>query len=102
MLKTAGLVLLMLGLAAGVVLVLAPLGMLGASGAVAPWVLFPLASASGLVLTFLGGSTSSGLAASRALGAGLVTLALVAAVALLLTGAGFWTPAASTLSLWYV
>jgi hypothetical protein len=98
----AGVVLVVLGLFAGVVLLAAPLGVaVGAPGA-ALWVLFPMLTVIGYMLTVAGSRTSQVQGLSFGLSCALLLLAVIAAVALVLSAAALVPLNGSTVSLWYV
>ncbi|TFW18828.1 hypothetical protein E4L96_12600 [Massilia arenosa] len=97
-----GLLLLLMGLFAGLVLVLVPFGVALFSANLILWGLFPLFTLIGFVLCV----TTAGRAGIRnvALGASwfLLVLAIGSAAGLLADGVGLIAPAAGTFSLWYV
>jgi len=98
----AGVVLMVMGLFAGAVLVAAPLGLAGASPGPALGVLFPLLTVAGYVLTIAGSRTSQVQGLSFAVSCALLVLAVVAAVALVLSAAAVVPLSGGTLPLWYV
>jgi len=98
----AGAVLMVMGLFAGVVLVAAPLGLGGWSASAALWVLFPLFTLVGYMLTVAGSRASQARGLSFGVSCALLLLAVVAAVALVLSAASVVPLDGSTLSLWYV
>ena len=98
----AGVVLMVMGLFAGAVLVAAPLGLAGGSIGLALWVLFPLLTVVGYMLTIAGSRTSQVQGLSFAVSCALLLLAVVAAVALVLSAAAVVPVNDGTLPLWYV
>ena len=98
----AGVVLMVMGLFAGAVLVAAPLGLAGGSLGLALWVLFPLLTVAGYMLTIAGSRTSQVQGLSFAVSCALLLLAVVAAMALVLSAAAVVPLNGSTLPLWYV
>lgn len=98
----AGVVLMAMGLFAGGVLVAAPIGLAGGSTGLALWVLFPLLTIAGYTLTIAGSRTSQVQGLSFAVSCALLLLAVVAAVALVLSAASVVPLSGSTLPLWYV
>jgi hypothetical protein len=98
----AGAVLLLMGLFSGAVLVAAPLGLMAAPPSLSLWVLFPLFTLVGYMLTVAGSRTSRLEGLSFALSCGLLLLAVAAAVALVLSAASVIPLQGNTLSLWYV
>src|SRR5688572_4511691 len=102
MLFAAGLVLLVLGILSGAILVLAPLGLTGASAGLTLWILFPVFTVMGYLLAALPARTTALSWLTRASGVVLLTLALMAGVALVLQGGSMVESRGDTLSLWYV
>jgi len=102
MIFVAGIVLLALGLFAGALLLLIPLGVIEGAAGIALWVLFPVFAIGGYLMAASAANDSILPMLSRASGAILVLLALAAAVALVLQAAALFQPAGDTLSLWYV
>ncbi len=98
----AGMVLMVMGLFAGVVLVAVPLGLTASSPGLSLWVLFPLFTIGGYMLTVAGSRTSQVQGLSFGVSCVLLLLAVVAAVALVLSAAAVVPLNGSTLSLWYV
>jgi hypothetical protein len=96
-----GIALVVMGLFAAAMLVLAPLGLVALSAGPVLWVLFPLFTLVGFVLCAANARTAL---RPLTLGASwmLLALALGAAAGLLLEGVGVVHPAANTLPLWYV
>jgi hypothetical protein len=102
MISFAGLVLMVLGVASGLVLVLAPFEIGPAIPGVATWILFPGFTLVGYILFAVEAQTAWVVGASRYAGAALLALALAAAVALFAVGNGLIAAAVATISLWYV
>lgn len=102
MLFVAGLVLLMLGVLSGLILVLAPLGVAGATAGAALWILFPAFTIGGYLLAALPARTPALVWLTRGSGIALMVLALVAAVALVLQAGSIVPSDGSSLGLWYV
>lgn len=97
-----GVLLMLMGLFAGLVLVLVPLGVAALSASLILWGLFPLFTLIGFVLCV----TTAGRAAIRGvvLGASwfLLLLSIASAAGLLAEAVGLIVPASGTFSLWYV
>ena len=102
MLYAAGIILLGLGLFCGAVLVLAPLGILGADAGLTLWILFPAFSVAGYLVAASSGRNESLPLLSRVTGVLHLVLALFAAVALVLHGASILEARDGTLAFWYV
>ena len=102
MLAVFGAVLLVLGLFAGVALVLAPLGLVAWSTGPLLWLLFPAFSVLGYVLFVIGARNASIRWLSLAASCLLLLLALASAAGLVLDAASVLRPVGSTVSLWYV
>ena len=102
MLAVFGAVLLVLGLFAGVALVLAPLGLVAWSTGPLLWLLFPVFSVLGYVLFVIGARNASIRWLSLAASCLLLLLALASAAGLVLDAASVLKPAGSPVSLWYV
>ena len=102
MLFAAGLLILALGILSGAILLLAPLGLIEATAGITLWVLFPLFTVGGYLLAASSAPDTSLPLLSRATGAVLLLLALVAGVVLVLQGGSIMEARASTISLWYV
>ncbi|MGN6528260.1 MAG: hypothetical protein ACTHL8_17865 [Burkholderiaceae bacterium] len=99
----AGGLLAALGLLSGLLLVVAPLGLVATTPGVLPWVLFPLFTLVGGFLLIAGSADPAARAPVRTVAALLLALALVAAIALTAAGTGFArVQPAGTASLWYV
>jgi len=101
MISFAGIILMVLGVASGLVLILAPFNVGPAIPGVATWILFPGFTLVGYVMFAVEAQTKWVAGASRYVGAALLVLALAAAIALFVVGNGF-AAAAATLPLWYV
>ena len=102
MLFIAGIVILALGIFSGAILLLAPLGLIEATAGLTLWVLFPLFTVGGYLLAASSAPDTSLPMLSRATGAVLLLLALVAGVVLVLQGGSIMEARASSVSLWYV
>jgi hypothetical protein len=103
MLKITGAAMLLIGMAAGIVLVTAPFGFPpGASASPAAWLLFPGAFIAGAVLLVLGGGESAIGGLWRLCAALLLTLTVGSASGLVLPLLGIAEPVGQTISLWYV
>jgi hypothetical protein len=102
MISFAGLVLMVLGVASGLVLVLAPFQIGPAINGITTWVLFPGFTLVGYILFAVEARTAWVAGASRYAGAVLLALALAAAVALFAVGNGMTATGIATVSLWYV
>jgi hypothetical protein len=102
MLFVAGLLILALGLFSGGVLLLGPLGVIDATAGLTLWVLFPLFTIGGYLLAASAAPDSSLPVLSRATGAVLLLLALVAGVVLVLQGGSIIESKVSGMALWYV
>ena len=102
MLLASGLVLLALGLFCGVVLVLAPLGVINATAGLTLWILFPLFTIGGYLLAAAPAENKNVHLISRISGVVLLLLALAAGVGLVLQGTSTIDAPSGTFSLWYV
>ena len=102
MISFAGLVLMVLGVASGVALVLAPFQVGPAVPGITTWILFPGFTLVGDILFAVEAGTRWVVGASRYAGAALLALALVAAVALFVVGNGMIAAGVAAISLWYV
>jgi hypothetical protein len=102
MISFAGLILMVLGVASGLILVLAPFGVGPAMPGITTWILFPGFTLVGYVLFAVEARTTWVVGASRYAGAALLALALAAAIALFAVGNGLIAAELATLSLWYV
>lgn len=98
----AGAVLVLMGLFSGAVLVAGPLGLAAWSPGLALWILFPLFTLVGYMLTVAGSRTSRIQGFSFGVSCALLLLAVVAAVALVLSAASVVPLKGNTTSLWYV
>jgi len=102
MITIAGAVLVSLGLASGVLLVLAPFGITGAIPGPVTWGMFPVLSTVGYLLIATGASGAAIARLSRLLGGGTLLLALAALVILFAADNGLLIALSSTAPLWYV
>ena len=102
MLFIAGIIILALGIFSGAILLLAPLGLIEATAGITLWVLFPLFTVGGYLLAASSAPDTSLPILSRATGAVLLLLALVAGVVLVLQGGSIMEARAGSVSLWYV
>lgn len=98
----AGGVLALLGLAAALLLVAAPLGLTGAAPGLSLWLLFPLFSVLGYTLLVIGSRDPAVRLPTRMLAMPMLLVSLVAAVGLVAAAGGLLKLAASSASLWYV
>jgi hypothetical protein len=101
-LAIVGGLLLALGLFAGIVLVLVPLGLAAMNSGAMLWVLFPLLSIIGYTLFATGARVGNFRALSFAVSCLLLVLAVASAAGLVLEATKLISPAGNTLSLWYV
>jgi vacuolar-type H+-ATPase subunit I/STV1 len=97
-----GAALLIMGLFAGGVLVLAPVGLVPWSPEVVLWVIFPLFSVIGYALFVVGARAQQIQWLSLVASWSLLALALVSAAALVCVATAMVRPVGSTVSLWYV
>lgn len=102
MLRTAGLVFALVGLAAGVFLLAGSFGLTPNAPGLAARVLFPACAFGGLVLAALGSRTGSLPGLLKVAGGALLLLAAGAAVGLLLSAAGYATATNGTGALWFL
>jgi len=102
MISFAGLILMVLGVASGLVLILAPFDIGPAIPGITTWILFPGFTLVGYILFAVEARTAWVVGASRYAGAALLALALAAAIALFAVGNGLIAAAVATISLWYV
>jgi hypothetical protein len=102
MISFAGLILMVLGVASGLMLILAPFDIGPAIPGITTWILFPGFTLVGYILFAVEARTTWVVGASRYAGAVLLVLALAAAVALLAVDNGLVAAAVATISLWYV
>jgi hypothetical protein len=98
----AGAVLLILGLVAGLFLVLQPFGIGPANLGWSGWIMFPAFTAVGYLMFAVGARHSHVSLLSRIGGGCLVLLALAAAIGLFAIGSGLVHSRGEPLSLWYV
>jgi len=98
----AGAALVLMGLFSGAVLVASPLGLAAWSPSLALWILFPLFTLVGYMLTVAGSTTSRVQGFSFGVSCALLVLAVVAAVALVLSAASVVPIKGNTMPLWYV
>ena len=102
MISFAGIILMVLGVASGLILLLAPFDIGPAIPGITTWILFPGFTLVGYILFAVEARTTWVVGASRFAGAALLALALAAAVALFAVGNGLIAAAVAPLSLWYV
>ena len=102
MIGFAGIILMLLGVASGLILLLAPFDIGPAIPGITTWILFPGFTLVGYILFAVEARTKWVVGASRVAGGVLLALALVAAIALFAVGNGLIAPSVATLSLWYV
>jgi hypothetical protein len=102
MMIAAGAVLLVLGLASGALLALAPFGVGGIEPGVVAWVMFPVLSIAGYLMVVFAARDASVPLITRVAGAALVALAVAATVGLFLAGNSLVKAPNATLPLWYV
>jgi hypothetical protein len=98
----AGAVLAALGLVCAGLLLAAPLGLVGATPGWSLWVLFPLFTLIGYTLLAIGSRDPAVKAPTRWLAVPLLLVALIAAVALVGSGAGLLPIGGGSAALWYV
>ena len=102
MIAITGGILLLLGLASGALLVLAPFGITGTEPGVITWGMFPVLSTLGYVFIVTGTSGAVVALLSRIMGGVTLLLAVAAIVALFMTDNGMLTMRSSATPLWYV
>jgi hypothetical protein len=102
MMIAAGAIFLVLGLASGVLLALAPFGLLPAQPGPVTWVLFPALTIVGYLMIVVAARDASIPVITRVAGAALILLAVGATVGLFLAGNSLVQPVGATLVLWYV
>jgi hypothetical protein len=102
MILIAGGLFLVMGLISGLLLALAPLGVTPFQPGLVAWILFPGLTILGYVFVLLASRTSLVPMVSRATGAALLLLAVIATVGLFLTANSMVRSDFSTLPLWYV
>jgi hypothetical protein len=98
----AGAVLLVLGLVAGLFLLLTPFGVGPAHIGWTGWVMFPGFTMVGFLMFAVGARLAHVSLLSRIGGGCLIVLALAAAIGLFAIGSGFITSRGDSLTLWYV
>ena len=97
-----GLVLIALGLLSGAALLASAVGRLAIVEPVTLWLLFPLASAIGILIAALGARTRALPAILRTTGSVMLLFALIAVATLVLAAAGILPAPQGTAALWYV
>jgi hypothetical protein len=102
MILIAGIVFMVLGLLSGLLLVLAPFGLGTPMPGMITWALFPLLSLIGYLLVAMASRVPAVLQVTRAAGAALLALALVAAVGLFAIGTSLIPESAGSGGLWFV
>lgn len=102
MLVLAGALLLVLGIASGAFLTLAPFGLVAPSPGATLWVLFPLFTAAGYLLLALPARPPAIVLLSKIAGGVLLALAAIAAVGLFAAASDTLHATRPTLALWYV
>ena len=102
MIAIAGAILASLGLASGVILLLAPFGITSADPGLVTWGLFPVLSTLGYVLIAVGESGAVIARISRLMGGITFLLALAAIIILFAADNGLVAVQSSTRPLWYV
>lgn len=100
--KLIGAVFLVLGLVAGVVLLLSPFGKAPLVAGPLMWFTFPLGCVIGHVSLMVGASREHMAMSGMIVGGALLLLGLVATVAQFLVSGGVLAAAGDTLALWYV
>lgn len=101
-LALVGALLAALGLFSGLVLVMAPLGLVPLAAGPALWVLFPLLSLGGFTLIAIGARTAPLRGLLVGISYVLLALALLSAIGLVAGAVALMQPVQSTVSLWYV
>jgi hypothetical protein len=101
-LLVVGTFVVVLGLFCGVVLTLAPLGMVPWSPELALWFLFPVLCVGGYMLFGMAGKTAQVRGFTFVVSCALLLLALASAAGVVLSAASVVKPAGSLMSLWYV
>lgn len=102
LITVAGTLLAALGLASGVVLLLAPFGITTADPGLVTWGLFPVLSILGYVLIALGEAGAVIARLSRLMGGIALLVALAALLTLFAVDNGLLAAQSSTMPLWYV
>ena len=90
-----------LGVAAALLLLIAPLGVVAASAGASLWILFPLFTLLGYVMMVIGGRDPAGRAPTALVSNALLLLCVGAAVVLVVQGAGL-VALHGAASVWYV
>lgn len=102
MTRLIGAIFVVLGIVAGVVLLLAPFEKAPLVAGPVMWLTFPLGCVIGHVFLMIGASREQMSLASMLIGGVLLLLGLSATVAQFLVSGGVWAATGDTLSLWYV
>ena len=102
MLVLAGALLLTLGIASGILLALAPFGLVTPASGAALWILFPLLTAAGYLLVALPAPPKTLVVVSKVVGGILLALAAIAGFGLFAAASDTVHATRSTLALWYV
>lgn len=102
MLVLAGALLLVLGIASGAFLALAPFGLVAPAPGIALWLLFPLFTAAGYLLLALPAKPPAIVLLSKIAGGVLLALAAVAGLGLFAAASDTLHATRPTLALWYV
>ncbi len=102
MLVLAGALLLLLGIASGAFLALAPFGFVAPAPGVALWLLFPLFTGGGYILLALPSKPPALVVLSKVAGAILLVLAILSALGLFAAASDTLPAKGPTLALWYV
>ena len=90
-----------LGVAAALLLLIAPLGVVAASAGASLWILFPLFTLLGYVMMVIGGRDPASRAPTALVSSALLLLCVAAAVVLVVQGAGL-VALHGAASIWYV
>lgn len=90
-----------LGVAAALLLLIAPLGVVAASAGASLWILFPLFTLLGYVMMVIGGRDPASRAPTALVSSALLLLCVAAAVVLVVQGAGL-VALHGAASVWYV
>jgi hypothetical protein len=98
----SGAVFLVLGLASGVFLVLAPFGVGGVTPSLITWGMFPVLTLLGYLFLAVAARAGQIAPLSRIAGGALLLLSLASIVGLFLVGNALVKEAGTTISLWYV
>jgi len=102
MLLIAGLILTALGFISGGALLASSIGWITTTSGPTLWILFPLASFGGLLLSALGARTHSLPVLTKSTATVMLLLALAAVIALVMTSIGVLPAPQSVSALWYV